>query len=307
MLSTFLNDVLPVFAIVAIGFAAGWTKLFDTTSATAVNRFVFYFALPALVFRLISNAPVDRFEWKLLLAYLIAEIALYAIGFAIARFGFHRSRIESLLLGMSTAYVNHVFFVLPVARQLFGDAAALPIVAIITVDSIVVLAGTVLILDATSGKADGVSVRRLFVLFARNPQIIGIAAGAVANLIGVQVGGGFEFFLRFLGETAAPCALFALGVILISQKDEVQFLLPIAMSGLKLILMPVVAWALIVATFRVNPEWADPAMLVAAGPAGMMSFVLAIQYQVPVAAIARTILISTLASLLTLSAIIHYI
>ena len=306
MLSTFFNHVLPVFAIVAIGFAAGWTKLFDTTAATALNRFVFYIALPALLFRLISAAPVDRFEWELLLAYLIAEIAAYAVGFAIARFGFRRPRVESLLLGMSAAYVNHVFLVLPIARQLFGDVAALPIVAIITIDSIVVLAGTVLILDGTSGQAKGVSVRRQFLLVARNPQIIGITAGVVANLAAVDLTGGVDFFLRFLGETAAPCALFALGVILISQKDEVHALLPIAMSGLKLIAMPAAAWVLIAATFHVSPEWADPAMLVAAGPAGMMPFVLAVQYDVPVAAIARTILISTLASLLTLSAIIHY-
>ena len=307
MLGTLFNDVLPVFAIVAIGFVAGRTKLFDVAAATAVNRFVFYFALPALVFRLISSAPISQFEWKLLLAYLIAEIVLYAVGFAVARFAFRRTPVESLLLGMSTAYVNHVFLILPLARELFGNTAALPIVAIITIDSIVVLAGTVLILDATSERAAGVSIQRLFLVFAKNPQILGIFAGIAANLAGIHIGGGFDFFLHFLGEAAAPCALFALGVILITQKDAVQAWLPIAMTALKLLLMPAVAWLLISATFGISAVWADPALLVAAGPAGMMSFVLALQYDVPVAAIARTILISTLVSLLTLSAIIHYV
>lgn len=44
-------------------------------------------------------------------------------------------------------------------------------------------------------------------------------------------------------------------------------------------------------------------MLVAAGPTGAMPFVLALQYQVPVAAIARTILISTLGSLVMVTLI----
>jgi predicted permease len=53
--------------------------------------------------------------------------------------------------------------------------------------------------------------------------------------------------------------------------------------------------------FPVSPEWSNPAMLVAAGPTGAMPFVLALQYQAPVAAIARAILISTLGSLVTVT------
>ena len=63
------------------------------------------------------------------------------------------------------------------------------------------------------------------------------------------------------------------------------------------------AWLLIFAVFDVSPQWSSPAMLVAAGPAGAMPFVLALQYDVPVAAIARTILISTVGSLVTVTAI----
>ncbi len=306
MLNTFLNDVLPVFAVVAVGLAFGRAGMFDTISATAVNRFVFYVALPVLLFRLIGNAPFERFEWELLLAYLLAEILLYAVGFVVARLLFHRPRLEALLLGMAVAFVNHVFFILPIARQIYGEVAALPIVAIISVDVVVLFAGTILILDATSGAAKDVSWPRFFLLYARNPLIMGILGGVAANFAGLRTTGGFDYFLRFLGETAAPCSLFALGVILIAQKDHVQAYLPIVLSGLKLVLMPAVAWLLIVGVFRVSPEWASPAMLVAAGPAGAMPFVLALQYKVPVAAIARVILYSTLGSLLTVSAISHY-
>lgn len=137
----------------------------------------------------------------------------------------------------------------------------------------------------------------------RNPPIIGISVGVIASLVGLPLGKGLDFFAQFVGETAAPCSLFALGLILALWRDGESIAVPITISGLKLLGMPVVAWVLVSSVFHVSPEWSNPAMLVAAGPAGAMPFVLALQYQIPAAAIARTILISTLGSLVTVTAV----
>ncbi len=307
MLNAFLNSVLPVFAVVAAGFAFGRGGLFDAASAAAINRFVFYIALPTLLFRVLGTAPFGGFEWSLILAYLLNELILYAVGYVVARFGFRRPRMESLLLGMAAAFANHVFFVLPIARQMFGEAAALPIVAIIAVDSIVIYGGTVLILETARHTAFGTSPLGLLRLYARNPQIIAMVVGIAVNLVGVPLGGGFDFFMRFVGETTAPCALFALGVILVAQKDDGSAWVPLTIAGLKLFAMPLVAWLLVVQTFHVSADWASPALLVAAGPAGAMPFVLAVQYHVPVAAIVRAILYSTLGSLVTVTVVSQYV
>ncbi len=301
MSDVFLNAVLPIFAVVAIGFAFGRGGVFDFSAAVALNRFVFYIALPVLLFRLIATAPFERFEWFLILAFLLAELALYAAGYLIARFGFGRSQTESLLLGMSAAFANQVFFILPIARQLYGEVGAFPVVAISTLDVFVLFAGTMVILDASRETAPGNLPARLSRLFVRNPPMIGIAAGVVANFVDFPVTGGLDFFARFIGETAAPVSLFALGLILMAQKDTSSLRVPLAISGLKLVAMPLIAWVLIYIVFPVSPEWSNPAMLVAAGPTGAMPFILALQYQVPVAAIARTILISTLGSLVTVT------
>ncbi len=202
---------------------------------------------------------------------------------------------------MSAAFANQVFCVLPIARQLYGETGAMPVVAISTFDFVVLLGGTILVLDATREKEQGISFFRLLRLFVRNPPIIGIAAGVVANFVDLPVTGGLELFARFVGETAAPCSLFALGLILMAQKDKSSLRVPLAISGLKLAGMPMVTWLLVYVVFQISPEWSNPAMLVAAGPTGAMSFVLALQYQAPVAAIARTILISTLGSLVTVT------
>lgn len=303
MIDVFFNAVLPIFAIVAVGFAFGRGGWFDSEMAPALNKFVFYISLPVLLFRLIATAPFEQFEWVLILAYLLAELALYATGYMIARFGFGRSWTESLLLGMAASFANHVFFVLPIARQLYGEVATLPVVAIITLDVVVLLAGTILILEATSEKAQDMSFLRLLRLFARNPQIIGISAGVIVSLVDLPITGGLELFTRFVGEAAAPCSLFALGLILAARNDQASLLVPMVISGLKLAGMPMVMLFLVTVAFQIGPEWSNPAMLVAAGPTGAMPFVLALQYRIPVAEIARTILITTLGSLITVTLI----
>lgn len=125
MIDVFFNAVLPVFAVAAVGFVFGQGGLFDFPAALALNRFVFYSALPLLFFRLIATSPFARFEWILVVAFLLAELILYAVGYAVARYVFGRSWSESLLLGMSVAFANQVFFVLPIVRQLYGDAKGL--------------------------------------------------------------------------------------------------------------------------------------------------------------------------------------
>lgn len=131
----------------------------------ALNRFVFYAALPLLLFRLIATSPFARYEWSLVLAFLLAELIVYAVGYVVARYIFERSWSESLLLGMSVAFANQVFFVLPIARQLYGDAGAIPVVAISTFDVVVLLTGTIIVLDATREQTRTVSLSRLGRLF----------------------------------------------------------------------------------------------------------------------------------------------
>jgi malonate transporter len=301
MLDVFLNAVLPVFAVIALGFAFCKTGIFDGAMATAINRFVFYAALPVLLFRLIATAPFEDFEWPFILAYAFSELTLYAVGFFVARIGFRRSRLESLLLGMSTGFANHVFFVLPIARQIYGEDTIVPVVGVIALDAVVLLGGMVVILEATSEQARGLAPLYLLRLFARNPQILGIAAGVTASIFSLPLSGGLDLFTSFLGETAAPCSLFALGVMLGARTTNVPVGLPVTMAALKLCGMPFMMWLMLATVVQVSPEWSKPAMLVAAGPSGAMPFVLGLQYKVPVDAIVPTILISTLGSLLTVT------
>lgn len=297
---TFLNPVLPIFAVLGFGMLFARRGIFDASAASVLNRFVFFIGAPALLFSLLISAPLAEFEWQVLTLYFASEMAIYAAGTALARYAFRREWRESLLLGMTACFVNHVFFVLPMARVLYGDAASAPIAAIIVVDTVLIFAFTIVALELS---APGVQPgRKVFTLLLNHPMLQAIAAGLLAKLLGLPLHDGIHTFVRFVGAAASPIALFALGIILASTASRGLDKTALSIVGLKVIAHPLLAWFLFSgAATLANPAWTSTALLVAAGPCGAMPFVLALQYKINVTTIARAIGYSTVLSLLTLA------
>ena len=112
MISHFLNGVLPVFGIGAVGFILGWRDIFDFKMAMALNKFVMFIAMPALAFQLLANVQLEMFDFALLAGYLSSEVMMYAVGFLIARLAFKTCVMEAALLGLAITLTNHILFVL---------------------------------------------------------------------------------------------------------------------------------------------------------------------------------------------------
>jgi malonate transporter and related proteins len=299
LIDIFAGGVLPIFAIGAIGWVFGRLGTFDVATAGAINRFAFYVGIPALGFRLITHAPLEDFDYRLLVGFFATEVVMYGCGFAVGRFMFGTSRREAILLGLACALTNHILFVLPIAITLFGEEAAAPIVAIITMDSIVLFSATSITMDIISHKDS--SIFHLLGKIARNPPVVAMGGGLLVALAGFEVPANIDVFLKFAGGAAAPCALFSLGVILSQKQEAGRTMLPVMLTGIKLLIHPAIAWIMLVTFFEMPSTITTPAMMVAAAPCGAMAFVLALNYQVRVDAIARAILYSSIASLLTIT------
>jgi predicted permease len=279
VLQTFFNPVLPVFAILGVGAVFAWRGVFDAAAAAVLNRFVFYVGVPTLLFSLLSRVDVAHFDGRLLAAYFGSEVLVYAMGAALARWVFRRGWREALLLGMTASFVNHVFFVLPMARVLYGEAASAPIAGIITVDSALIFSGHVIGLELAEHGLH--SLRQVARKLLGHPLLLAIGTGLGVNLLGIPLHAGIMTFVGFAGAAAAPVALFALGVVLWSGGERRQDPAAGVIAALKVALHPLLAWALFGPLPALDPAWRGPALLVAAGPCGAMPFVLALQYRVP--------------------------
>lgn len=303
MINILLNAVLPVFAAVVLGYGFGWLKLFDKDEANVINKTVFYVFLPALLFKLVAQAPFQKFDYLYVVGYSLSEALVYGLTFFLAYKVFNRCIKESLLLGMAAAFCNHTFFILPIAEVLYGHEATLPVVSVIVVDNLIVLGGTVLALELMTKNGQGSPFHNLCATFYTNPNIMALALGLAVNLCGISTDNGIGVFADFLGSAAAPASLFALGLVLSTQRVSFASPLVLSASAFKLVVVPAIAWVLFAITFALPQFWIGPGVLVAAGPSGVLAFVIGVQYKAPEEFLSQVILVTTFLSVITVTAV----
>ncbi|MGH7015104.1 MAG: hypothetical protein ACREEL_13280 [Stellaceae bacterium] len=93
---------LPVFGVIALGWAATWAGLIAPAALDALSAFSFRFALPALVIRLIAAQPLDQlFNPAFYSGYLASGAVVFSLAFGTSRF-FDRQGIACPLLRIPT-------------------------------------------------------------------------------------------------------------------------------------------------------------------------------------------------------------
>jgi len=299
VLEALQSAILPVFAAMALGWLLGWRGVLDRADATAINKFVILVALPALLFGLVARAPLEEFNLFVMSLYLVSEVIVYALGFLVAHFVFKRPPLEALLLGMACCFANHVFFVYPIAQTVIGDAAALPVAALMAMDAVVLYGATILLLDVVS--AGSGSLIKIGKQIGSNPLILSLAAGAAANLSGVPLHAGVDKYIDFVGAATAPAALFALGVMLSAVSLKRVEGVALSAIAIKIGLHPLLYLGLLSVTGMPDGVWSHATLMVAAGPCGAMPFVLAMRYHIETAPLMKAILLSTIASMFVLA------
>uniref|UniRef100_UPI0035686891 AEC family transporter n=1 Tax=Roseovarius sp. TaxID=1486281 RepID=UPI0035686891 len=84
MLSIFLQT-LPFFLIIGLGYGAGRSGFFPEVATAWLTKFVFYFALSAMLFRFSANLTLaEVLDWNFVLAYLAGTASVYALATLVA-------------------------------------------------------------------------------------------------------------------------------------------------------------------------------------------------------------------------------
>ena len=85
-MQSIFDNALPFFALIFCGYGAGRLGLLDETAAAGVNTFVFYFALPAFLFGLMSSSPIGEVvNGPFIGAYVTASLAVFALAALVGR------------------------------------------------------------------------------------------------------------------------------------------------------------------------------------------------------------------------------
>src|ERR687889_1172353 len=132
-MQSILNTALPFFALIFCGYVAGRLRLLDETAAAGVNTFVFYFALPAFLFGLMSSSPIGEVvNAPFIGAYVTASLALFALSALVGLRLFEIGRAEAAVLGLAAGPGETGHMGIPLVSAVFCRGAAVPIVVGLT-------------------------------------------------------------------------------------------------------------------------------------------------------------------------------
>ncbi len=292
----------PVFGVIGAGYLAGRGGLLGEASSEALNGFVYWIAMPILLFRAIATTdPAISFNGRYLAAYLLAAAATAALAVAVARFGFRRDPAQATLFGMSSVFANTGYMGIALFVVAFGVDGTLPAVVTTVMMAAIVIGGVDAVLTALrkDGGANGV-VRAL----ASNPFLISAVLGVAWAFTGLALPAPVDTFCLLLGQAAGPSALFAIGLFLVGRSVRRDVGEVVAMCAFKLVVHPLIAWVTLVHLFAVDPAWAIAGVVLAALPTGVNPFVLAQRHGVYVERSSIAVVVSTLGSVVTLSVLL---
>ncbi|MCP4329217.1 MAG: AEC family transporter [Alphaproteobacteria bacterium] len=300
-----VDIVLPVFAIILTGYLAGRFRLLGPASAEALNRFVFYFALPPLLFLSMARVPIGNlFHGPFLTVYIGGLVFTVLLGLVGARFLFGHRNLDMIVLHATTAvFGNTGYLGIPLFLAAFGPDRLLPAVLATVVVSTVLIGAATAAIEIGRHRESGILVAlgRAFLAVVRSPLVFAPVAGIAASAIGFFPPQPVVNFFELLGATAGPGALFALGLSLVGRWRQVDVKELGWLVALKLVVHPLATLGLISYVVAVEPFWAKSAVLLAAMPTGALVFVLAQTYDSYVQRASAAIVATTVLSVLSLS------
>ena len=306
MLDIFLQT-LPFFAIIALGYGAGRVGFFPAEATAYLTKFVFYFALSAMLFRFSANLPLaEILDWTFVLAYFSGTLFVYLIA-TVAAILRKRPVAEAAVEAQCAVIGNVGFLGIPMLALLFGDAAIGPIMMVLAVD--LIFFGSLIVILIT-GSRDGrleIGVLRSVGLgLVKNPMIVAIVLGVLVSGMGWPLPAPINAFLTLLGAAATPGALFAIGASLAGKSAE---RLSVAgwLSLCKLVLHPAAVAFAALFVFDIAPFAAGVMIAAAALPVAGNVYMVAQHYGAAPARASAAILISTAISVLTVSIVIGWV
>lgn len=305
-MTAILNLVLPVFAIILAGYLSGRLRLLGDASSEALNGFVYYGALPALFF--ISLARIDiagAINWPFIAALGGSMLATLLVAVAVAVFAFPNRPAAYGVHGLSAIFSNTGYMGIPLLIIVFGESGTLPAILGTMLTGTVIFPIGVAIIEIDLGRGAGALAiaRRVVLAVARNPMVMSAAAGLLVAIPGLTVPVPIATFSDLMAAAAGPCALFAIGLFLVGRTKLVGIREVGWLVGLKLLVQPAIAWWLAFHVFTMPPVWAASAVILSALPTGSLVFVLAQRYDIYVQRATAAILLSTVISVVTLSAL----
>jgi predicted permease len=305
MIQIFLQT-LPFFMLIGVGYAAAATGFFSAAASAALTRFVFYFALSAMLFRFSANLSIGEvFDLQFMLVYFWATGFVYLIATAIGQI--RRISVAENAVESQCAVIGNIGFLgIPMLALIMGEAAVGYIMMMLAVDLLIFGTLVVVLITGSRGEAGLAVVPTVLKGIVTNPMLVAIFLGFSWSALELPIPQPVNDFLFYLGGAATPGALFAIGASLASKSAE-RMQVAGYLSFMKLIVHPAVIAVGAVFIWPVEPYAAAVMIASASLPVAGNIYIIAAHYEVAPQRVSAAILVSTLASIVTVSLVLAWL
>jgi malonate transporter and related proteins len=308
-----INIVVPVFGILALGFAAARTKYVSDGAGRLIAEFAFKVAMPSLLFRAMLNiGPLPGSPWKLAASYLATILVVWIITTLATLLLLRRPALDAPSIAMGATFGNTVMLGIPLTLTAFGPEAAAPIALLVSIDTPLLWIIATLHIEFVrrgSGSAGGASpLHALTLVFGdliRNPIVVPLLLGTLWRFTGLGIPGMLDRILEILAGAAVPTALFSLGLSLAGYKIKGQIPTLSLIVVMKLAIYPAIAFAFATWIFELPLLWTSILLLFAAMPVGANAFLFATQYERAVNSVSAAIAVSTAIAVVSVAVILY--
>ncbi|MCT7375281.1 AEC family transporter [Chelativorans salis] len=302
-MSPLVETIAFVFSLVALGYASGWFGLLKQETGAALSDFTVSVAVPLLLFRTMAGADFGgSLPASLWLSYFTAVAITWLVGLLAVIHVFGRDNRAAVVGGMAASFSNLVLLGIPFMLGVYGQEG-FEILSLIVSIHLPVMIGTSIVLFGWLGgegapKGFAGAVRDFVRSMASSPLIVGIAAGLLWRLSGMEMPSLMTRLVDALANVAGPVALFAMGLGLRRYGITGNVRPALAVAALKLFLMP--GLALVMAKLTGLPPMSAKVVVAAASlPSGVNPYLIAMRFGTGQALSSNAMSIGTAAAVLT--------
>jgi malate permease and related proteins len=295
LLRVFFDNIAPILIIAGLGFVVGKRLAIDSRQ---LGRLLFNLLSPALVLHSLTVSTISVLEFgqlALAMALLVGCIALLA--FLISRLQ-TENRVERAGFILTTMWPNTGNLGLPVISFAFGpEVFARAVIFYVTVS---ILSYTLGLYVASSGKS---TPRQALMSVLKVPMVYAVILGLLINITQFSLPLPLERSVALLSQATIPVMLILLGLQLAQSERLRHPQLVISAVGVRLLISPVLALILGLA-LSLNGLALIAFVMQAAMPVAVATIIFASEFYLDREQILGGVLVSTLASPITLSLLI---
>ena len=244
-----VDATFPIFLVVVIGYILKQIGMLNDNLVTVANRFNFKVTLPFMLFRDISGVDIRAvFDIRyVLFCALVSTACFWIIWGGVKLFLKDQSMRGAFVQASfrSSAAVMGLAFI----QNMYGSSAMGPLMIVSAVPLYNIFSVIVLTFEgAHSGEVDPKQkVKDACINIAKNPIILGILAGLIVGLLGIDFPVIVDKTVNSVAQMATPLALITIGAGFEGRKALAKIRPTIAASMIKLVIqplifLPVAAW-----------------------------------------------------------------